>query len=82
MLLSNCRIQLIDRGIIGPFITKHGLAFGEPVSEDSKWDGLMSYISFSKEFANATHPSPRYWLLWPGVACMIVVGFTGTNIAC
>ncbi|DAA77668.1 TPA_exp: Uncharacterized protein A8136_6214 [Trichophyton benhamiae CBS 112371] len=67
-------------GIVGPIITKHGLAFGKPVSEDSKWDGLVSYISFSKEFANATHPSPRYWLLWPGVACMIVVGFT--ELAC
>ncbi|EZF31434.1 metal-nicotianamine transporter [Trichophyton mentagrophytes] len=67
-------------GIVGPIITKYGLAFGEPVSGDSKWDGLMSYTSFSKEFANATHPSPRYWLLWPGVACMIVVGFT--ELAC
>ncbi|EFR02095.1 hypothetical protein MGYG_05097 [Nannizzia gypsea CBS 118893] len=67
-------------GIVGPIITKYGLAFGEPVSTDSKWDGLISYISFSKEFANATHPSPRYWLLWPGVACMIVVGFT--ELAC
>ncbi|KAF3482129.1 uncharacterized protein GIQ15_04888 [Arthroderma uncinatum] len=67
-------------GIVGPLITSHGLAFGEPASKDSKWDGLMSYISFSKEFANATHPSPRYWLLWPGVACMIAVGFT--ELAC
>ncbi|KAM5442932.1 hypothetical protein MferCBS31731_001804 [Microsporum ferrugineum] len=67
-------------GIVGPIITKLGLAFGTPASEDRKWDGLISYISFSKEFANATHPSPRYWLLWPGVACMIVVGFT--ELAC
>ncbi|KAK2740385.1 hypothetical protein FQN57_006125 [Myotisia sp. PD_48] len=67
-------------GIVGPYIESRGLAFGTPASDDPKWEGLMSYSSFSKEFANATHPSPRYWLLWPGVACMIVVGFS--ELAC
>lgn len=41
------------------------------------WDGLMSYSSLSDEFASANHPSPRYWLLWPGITCMIAVSFTG-----
>ena len=65
------------RGVVGPYIVSRGLAFGASASDDPKWSGLISYNSFSKEFANSTHPSPRYWLLWPGVACMIAVGFTG-----
>jgi len=37
----------------------------------------MSYDSLSAEFITTDHPSPRYWLLWPGIMCMIAVSFTG-----
>lgn len=67
------------RAIIGPYIVSQGVAFGEAVHSDthSDWNGLMSYISMSDDFTSAEHPSARYWLLWPGVACMLAVAFTG-----
>ncbi|KAG5290070.1 hypothetical protein I7I48_09576 [Histoplasma ohiense] len=67
-------------GIIGPYLVRHGLAFGEPASTDSKWSSLMSYSSLSKDFATASHPSPRYWLLWPGVITMAAVALA--ELAC
>ncbi|KFY67734.1 hypothetical protein V496_01434 [Pseudogymnoascus sp. VKM F-4515 (FW-2607)] len=68
-------------GIIGPILVNNGIAFGQPaVPNDQTWDGLMSYSSLSDEFASANHPSPRYWLLWPGITCMIAVSFTGRNV--
>ena len=63
-----------SRGVIGPYLVSHGLAFGK---EAASPDGLVSYFSLSAEFADAQHPSPRYWLLWPGVVCMIAAAFTG-----
>ncbi|KAL5349884.1 hypothetical protein ACLOAV_004918 [Pseudogymnoascus australis] len=69
------------QGIIGPILVNNGIAFGQPaVPNDQTWDGLMSYSSLSDEFASANHPSPRYWLLWPGITCMIAVSFT--ELAC
>ncbi|KFY13087.1 hypothetical protein V492_03492 [Pseudogymnoascus sp. VKM F-4246] len=68
-------------GIIGPILVNSGIAFGHPaVANNQTWDGLMSYASLSDEFASANHPSPRYWLLWPGITCMIAVSFT--ELAC
>jgi hypothetical protein len=73
---SNC-----FRGIAGPILVSRGLAFGTPASDDPKWSALISYFSLGREFTTAEHPSPRYWLLWPGVLCMIAVSFTGKPIA-
>jgi hypothetical protein len=67
----------IRRGVIGPILVAKGLAFGIPVSQDPEWALLMNYASLSSEFTTIDHPSPRYWLLWPGVLCMIFVSFTG-----
>ncbi|KLJ06714.1 hypothetical protein EMPG_17791 [Blastomyces silverae] len=67
-------------GIIGPYLVSHGMAFGEPASADAKWSALMSYSSLSKDFATASHPSPRYWLLWPGVITMAAVALA--ELAC
>ncbi|RYP05868.1 hypothetical protein DL764_003511 [Monosporascus ibericus] len=67
-------------GIIGPYLVSQGVAFGRRVSTDLQWLDLKSYVSMSPDFANATHPSARYWLLWPGVACTLVVAFM--ELAC
>lgn len=60
--------------IVAPSLVKNGLAFGKPASEEFP---LISYVSLS--FANpeqyVTRPSPRYWLLWPGVLIMLVYSF-------
>jgi len=64
-------------GIIGPSLIARGMAWGINVGEgDEKWDGYMSYASLSLKACNKDNPSPRYWLLWPGVLLMIVVSFT------
>lgn len=65
------------RGVMGPILVAKGLGFGTPASEEPKWALLMNYASLSNEFTTIDHPSPRYWLLWPGVLCMIAVSFTG-----
>ncbi|KAL3459685.1 OPT superfamily oligopeptide transporter [Aspergillus heterothallicus] len=67
-------------GIIGPILVSKGMAFGHNRSTEEPWTGLMSYTSLSKEFATADHPSPRYWLLWPGVICMTTTALT--ELAC
>ncbi|KAI0505383.1 OPT oligopeptide transporter protein-domain-containing protein [Xylaria bambusicola] len=67
-------------GIIGPYLVAQGIATGEYISSKPGWTGFMSYAVMSSEFANAAHPSPRYWLLWPGVACTLTVAFV--ELAC
>ena len=62
-----------ERGIIGPLLVSYEAAFGAEVSET----GLVSYHVMSVDFTNASHPSPRYWLLWPAIACLIAVSLTG-----
>ncbi|KAJ8516758.1 hypothetical protein ONZ45_g5972 [Pleurotus djamor] len=63
-------------GIIAPSLVKNGLAVGVAVSEE--FPELMSYnaLSFSDPTRYVTSPSPRYWLLWPGVLVMLVYSFT------
>jgi len=71
-------------GIIGPALVKNGMAFGtypyaDPTSDsyDPKWAPVSAgWFSLSKTYATANHPSPRFWLLWPGILLMIVVSFT------
>ena len=62
-------------GIIGPCLVHYGAAYGVQVSKDPKWHELISFASLSEKSSRKTHPSPRFWLLWPGVLCMIVVSF-------
>ena len=69
--------SVIAWGIIGPTLVKYGAAFGKAYdAEDPKWGGYVNFASLSASFANKETPSPRYWMLWPGVLCMIVVSFT------
>ncbi|KAK8239824.1 oligopeptide transporter [Phyllosticta capitalensis] len=68
--------SIIAWGIIGPILVNKGVAFGVPASEDPKWDGYVSFASLSLSASNKDTPSPRYWMLWPGILCMIAVSFT------
>ncbi|THV04736.1 oligopeptide transporter [Dendrothele bispora CBS 962.96] len=63
-------------GIIAPSLVKNGLAFGKPGSENDP--NIITYQSMSfkvdpSELINT--PSPRYWLLWPGVLIMLLYSF-------
>ncbi|CAN8105343.1 unnamed protein product [Discula destructiva] len=67
-------------GIIGPLLVRTGHAFGGAAADDPKWADYINYMSLSTTYATKDHPSPRYWLLWPGVLCMLVVSMT--ELAC
>ncbi|KAI1804307.1 oligopeptide transporter [Daldinia bambusicola] len=58
-------------GIIGPLLVHYGECIGKrQVEDDPRWADWYSFASLS----NLGHetPSPRYWLLWPGVLIMVV----------
>jgi OPT family oligopeptide transporter len=64
-------------GIIGPSLVAQGMAYGAAFApEDPKWSESINYFSLSLKFSNKDYPSPRYWMLWPGVLLMIAVSFT------
>jgi len=56
---------------VAPSLVKNGLAFGRSISDDYP---LVSYVamSFSDPELYLSRPSPRYWLLWPGVLIMLM----------
>lgn len=67
--------SFVDRLIlVSPAIVKNGLAFGTPYSEEYP---LVTYfaMSFNNPERYITRPSPRYWLLWPGVLIMLLYSF-------
>ncbi|KAF2090219.1 oligopeptide transporter [Saccharata proteae CBS 121410] len=68
--------SILAWGIIGPALVANGAAFGVQASDDPKWADYVSFASLSLSASNKDTPSPRYWLLWPGVLCMIAVSFT------
>ncbi|KAF1992316.1 oligopeptide transporter [Aulographum hederae CBS 113979] len=69
--------SVIAWGIIGPTLVHYGAAFGGSAApDDPKWEGYINYASLSSKYSTKDHPSPRFWMLWPGVLCMIAVSFT------
>jgi hypothetical protein len=56
---------------VAPATVRNGLTFGISTSDEFP---LVSYqaLSFDDVAAFAKAPSPRYWLLWPGVLIMVV----------
>ena len=67
--------RLIFTVEVAPSLVKTGLAFGTPISDEYP---LVTYyaMSFKDTAAYAKTPSPRYWLLWPGVLIMLMYSFT------
>ncbi|KAL3418201.1 oligopeptide transporter [Phlyctema vagabunda] len=57
-------------GVIGPTLVHYGECIGKQTHpDDPDWSGLVSFASLSN-LGKGT-PSPRYWLLWPGVMIMV-----------
>ncbi|KAG8925932.1 hypothetical protein FRC02_009309 [Tulasnella sp. 418] len=68
--LAGC---ILAWGVIGPAIVKSGVAFGKQI-DPKNHPGYISYMSMTmKDPINA--PSPRYWMLWPGVMIMLCYSF-------
>jgi len=63
-------------GIIAPSLVKNGLATGVPASDT--FPEMISYqaLSYTDPAQYVHQPSPRYWLLWPGILLMIAYSFT------
>ncbi|KAG9032075.1 hypothetical protein FRB95_001936 [Tulasnella sp. JGI-2019a] len=60
-------------GVIGPLIVSQGVAFGEEI-DAANVPGWINYMSMTSP--DPVHrPSPRYWMLWPGVTVMLVYSF-------
>ncbi|KAI0103793.1 OPT oligopeptide transporter protein-domain-containing protein [Nemania sp. FL0031] len=56
--------------IIGPVLVHYGECIGKQLyPDDPYWDSLYTFASL-KNLGKET-PSPRYWLLWPGVLIMV-----------
>ncbi|KAL5391073.1 hypothetical protein DPSP01_001564 [Paraphaeosphaeria sporulosa] len=68
--------SILAWGIIGPALVHNNKAWGTNLGEGTKWDGYTNFASLSLAACNKDYPSPRYWLLWPGVLLMIAVSFT------
>jgi OPT family oligopeptide transporter len=63
-------------GIIGPGIVKSGQAVGVVIDESvPKYISYYSMRFTTDEAGTRNAPSPRYWLLWPGVLMMLVFSF-------
>ncbi|GKT59571.1 oligopeptide transporter [Colletotrichum tofieldiae] len=57
-------------GLIGPLLVHYGECIGLDASGgDPKWHGYYSFTSLKN--VGVGPPSPRYWLLWPGVMVMV-----------
>ena len=62
--------SLMAWGLIGPLLVHYGECIGIQLApDDPKWDSYYSFASL-KNLGKVT-PSPRYWLLWPGVMVMV-----------
>ncbi|PYI08796.1 OPT superfamily oligopeptide transporter [Aspergillus sclerotiicarbonarius CBS 121057] len=64
-------------GIAGPLLVKYGAASGTPLLGDNAtgpWKDSMTYFNMALEDP-VNHPSPRYWLFWPGVLLIITASF-------
>ncbi|TDZ37357.1 putative metal-nicotianamine transporter YSL5 [Colletotrichum spinosum] len=60
--------SILAWAVIGPLLVHYGECIGLDASDgDPKWNGYYSFTSLK----DVRHPSPRYWLLWPGVMIMV-----------
>jgi uncharacterized oligopeptide transporter (OPT) family protein len=66
--------SVIAWGIIGPLLVHYEVAFGK-LRQPEEY-GVVNFASFNPPFSTKETPSPRYWLLWPGVLAMITISFT------
>lgn len=63
-------------GIIAPSIISTGRAVGvQPYPDDFPEIWSYTAMSFDDPSRYVKSPSPRYWLLWPGVLMMLVYSF-------
>ncbi|OAA40688.1 oligopeptide transporter [Metarhizium rileyi] len=57
-------------GLIGPLLVHYGECIGEQVGE-GKWAELTNFNKLNDIIEPGFVPSPRYWMLWPGVMVLL-----------
>ncbi|KAG8413168.1 hypothetical protein J3459_015733 [Metarhizium acridum] len=57
-------------GLIGPLLVHYGECIGEQVGE-GKWAELTNFNKLNDINKPGFVPSPRYWMLWPGVMVLL-----------
>ncbi|KAJ6442503.1 LOW QUALITY PROTEIN: oligopeptide transporter [Purpureocillium lavendulum] len=62
---------VVAYGLIGPLLVHYGECIGIEIGE-GKWAGQVTFNSLSGVSKPGYVPSPRYWMLWPGVMVLIV----------
>ena len=60
---------------VAPSLIATGKAVSKPISEEFPLLTMTS-LSFRDPEVFLENPSPRYWLLWPGVLVMLLYSFT------
>ena len=65
---------------VAPSLIATGKAVATPISEEFPLL-TMTGLSFRDPEALLENPSPRYWLLWPGVLIMLLYSFTDIFIS-
>jgi uncharacterized oligopeptide transporter (OPT) family protein len=63
--------SILAWGIIGPSIVASGAAAGLQAYKGTKWEPYTIYVSLDPGTTPGTLPSPRFWLLWPGIMIML-----------
>ncbi|PNS18116.1 hypothetical protein CAC42_3561 [Sphaceloma murrayae] len=76
--------SILAWGVIGPLTVRYGITIGQSLvsAADVKsgditqefydqWKESVSFYSMSTKTITSPTPSPRYWLLWPGVMIMV-----------
>ncbi|KJZ75339.1 hypothetical protein HIM_05265 [Hirsutella minnesotensis 3608] len=64
---------LVALGLIGPLLVHYGECVGKAIkTTDPRWEGRVNFNSLAGLDQANFKPSPRYWMLWPGVMVLIV----------
>ncbi|KAG8631230.1 hypothetical protein KVT40_000370 [Elsinoe batatas] len=76
--------SILAWGIIGPLLVKYGICIGlaavsladveaGDITQEfyDQWKESVTFYSMSTKTITSATPSPRYWLLWPGVMIMV-----------
>ncbi|KAM0425165.1 hypothetical protein ACHAPT_009482 [Fusarium lateritium] len=64
--------SLLAWGIIGPALVASGAAAGVTPYVGTKWSPLTIFMTMDPGIEPGTLPSPRYWILWPGIMIMLL----------
>lgn len=63
-------------GILGPATVAAGVTGGTYPYQGTKWADYPVYMTLSAGTEPGTLPSPRYWIMWPGIMLMLCASIT------